>query len=85
MSDWNPRYLAYVRSQGSLSPEEQMKADRERWPGGPMSGYILWISEQWRAWREERGIRPDEPISDLDHADFDMWFAGRVNRMEAAG
>lgn len=42
--DVQPRYWAYVLAQGCGSVEEMQRQDRERWPGGLMAGYVLWVS-----------------------------------------
>ena len=38
----NPRYLAYCKTHG-LTPEEMKEKDANRFPGGSMTGFILWI------------------------------------------
>ena len=42
---WNPRYLAYCKAHGN-TPEEQMSADADAFPGGKMCGFILWMGER---------------------------------------
>lgn len=41
----NPNYLAYANSRG-LSVEDCKKSDEQEYPGGKMTGFILFISEQ---------------------------------------
>lgn len=43
--DWNPNYLAYAKSK-NLTPEACMAKDTEEYPGGKMTGFILWMSQQ---------------------------------------
>ena len=45
---WNPRFVLYAKCLG-LSPEEAIERDRERWPGGAMTGFILWSTAANRA------------------------------------
>lgn len=78
-TEYQPRYLAYCRAHGR-DPEAQISHDRERWPGGAMTGFILWIRERWQAWAKEtkhpmhrqgwNAFRGPE-----DHANFDAWLA----------
>lgn len=42
---WNPNYLAYAASR-NLTPEACMAKDAEEYPGGKMTGFLLWMSEQ---------------------------------------
>lgn len=72
----NPRYLAYCAAHG-LSPDGMMEHDRAKWPGGVMCGFILWMNEQWPAWKKAAGWR-GSLLSEKDHASFDAWLdAGR--------
>lgn len=41
----NPRYAAYARAHGR-TPRAQLAHDALTWPGGRMTGYILWVDEQ---------------------------------------
>ena len=70
----NPRYVRFATVHGRTS-EAQMVHDRERWPGGVMTGFILWMSARWVQWRALRHIPRDAPLSEADHRDFDEWLA----------
>lgn len=71
---WNPRFVQYARVQGR-SPEDQLAYDVERWPGGKMAGFTLWINARWVDWREKNGLKRDDPIGEKEHADFDLGLA----------
>lgn len=49
--DWNPRYVAFARA-NKRTPDEQVVFDRKAYPGGSMTGFILWISERRREFFE---------------------------------
>lgn len=53
---WNPRYVHYARVHGR-TPEEQAEHDKERWPGGHMVGFILWMSHVTRPFATDTGLR----------------------------
>ncbi|ESZ30432.1 hypothetical protein [Mesorhizobium sp. L2C084A000] len=38
---WNPRYANYARAHGR-TPAEQVDQDSKAWPGGHMTGFVLW-------------------------------------------
>ncbi len=37
-------YKLYCLSQNVSDPESMKELDRKRWPGGVMTGFILWMS-----------------------------------------
>lgn len=75
---YQPRYVAYCAAHGN-TPEQQIAADRKAWPGGCMAGFILWISEQWRAWAAERGGMPDM-LTEEHYNSFDTRLASRFGK-----
>lgn len=50
---WNPCFVAYAKVDG-LTPNQVLERDYRRWPGGKMTGFMLWIAEQVRAFRKRR-------------------------------
>lgn len=74
---WNPRFIAYAKAHGH-TPVEQLKADRQEYPGGCMCGFILWLNRQWGAFRELHGFKSQEALilglKDA-HRQFDEWLA----------
>ena len=67
---WNPRFVAYARAH-NRTPEGMLAHDERRWPGGKMTGFMLWVQGHWKTWREERGVPWDYPLLQVDHDDFD--------------
>ena len=47
MVTWNSRFIAFARAHGR-TPSEQVRFDDAKWPGGPMVGFQLWITQQLR-------------------------------------
>ncbi len=43
-NNYTALYSAYCRYHGN-TPKQQFKKDKEKWPGGLMCGYILWIAD----------------------------------------
>ena len=78
--EWNPRYLAYCRAHGQM-PEDMLEADRKRYPGGCMAGYILWDTDRLR---EFRALRPEcfTFMALTDHAAYDAWLQDHVERVQ---
>lgn len=75
----NPRYLAYCAAHDTLDPDAMLETDRIRWPGGIMCGFMLWVRDQWAAWYEETGEKPEhrDVPSPRQHAAFDAWLSVR--------
>lgn len=60
------RYTAYATAHGN-TPEQQLTADRVRWPGGHMAGFIVWIDEKWREFGRPQTITDEVSVA------FDAW------------
>lgn len=56
----NSRYVAYARAHGK-TPEAMAQADKAAWPGGSMTGFILWIAKQRRQFA---ALHPDKMMGD---------------------
>lgn len=74
---YQPRYIAYAAAHG-MSPEQMLAADAVRYVGGKMAGFMIWTSQQWRAWAKASGRDSRAPKSAADHASFDAFLAGEV-------
>jgi len=68
MNTYTDRYTAYARAHG-YTPDEMMERDAEQWPGGIMTGFILWIDEKKRAFQK---VSPESFIGN-DIADQKAW------------
>lgn len=67
---WNPRYEAYARAHGR-APEAMLEHDDERWPGGKMCGFMVWVSQRKQEWMKLHGRKGDLGlVSDEDQASF---------------
>ena len=65
---YQPRYVAYAKAH-KMTPDQMKERDREKYPEGSMCGYIAWIREKTRAFRE---INPDAFLGEYvrDHKAF---------------
>lgn len=68
---YQPRYLAYCAAH-STEPDAMLAADDERWPGGRMCGFILWIASKWNEWYVAIGKKP-AVLGPEEHRQFDEW------------
>jgi hypothetical protein len=74
---WNPYFRAYAMWHGRTC-DMQIAADIERWPGGRMTGFILWMRDRWSEWRTERRIGVNKILSDAELSNFAGWLPGRA-------
>lgn len=77
--NWNPRYVEYANSHGR-TPDEMLVIDKAEYPGGAMTGYIIWINARWREWKMINRKPANEPLFAKDHESFDLWLAGSVTK-----
>jgi hypothetical protein len=75
--EWNPRFVAYARSQGH-APEAQLALDNATYAGGSMTGFVLWVGQQWRDFYRETGRTASAPCTVDEHAAFDAWLQERT-------
>jgi hypothetical protein len=72
MNTWQPRYVQYSR-QHEKTPAAMLAHDAERWPGGKLCGYILWVTARWSEWDSLNGHSKEHVRSNEEHAAFDAW------------
>ena len=68
----NPRYLAYCKMMGK-TPDEMLVHDAIEWPGGIMTGFMLWIQGKWWEWDGLNNHPSREPHGEAQHKAFDLW------------
>lgn len=69
LADCQPRFVAYCRAHGYTSRDEQLDADRKKYPGGVMCGFICWIGAAWAAFGAPHQTRTFPEVSRA----FDAW------------
>lgn len=79
MGKWNPRYKSYAAFHGH-DPDTQLHFDSIKYPGGVMTGYILWIKNQLLAYRHSVGKSLNEPMFESDQKAFDQWLERKLER-----
>lgn len=79
MEGWNVRYVFYAQAHGR-GPDDMAEHDKVRWPGGRMTGFILWINEQWEKWNQLHKRVQWDPKTPEDHTHFDAWLKERVSK-----
>lgn len=82
-NDFNPRYVLYAKVHG-MQPEDMLLRDDEAYPGGKMTGFILWMG---RRLTEAKAAYPEWFIDRnlYDHAGFDEWLEDRVDELLEEG
>lgn len=76
------RYLAYCEAHGN-NPTSQLAADRKMWPGGSMTGYMLWVNRQWGAFATRIGKNRRDWQLQLLQREFDQFIAAQLGGHEA--
>lgn len=77
---WNPRYENYARFHGR-AVVEQILQDRQEWPGGSMTGFVLWNNARLR---EAAEAIPEAFFMGklVDHNRYDAWLTAWVDEKE---
>lgn len=73
MKKWNPRYVAYARSNG-MTPEAMLKHDKAK--GIFMIEFSIWIQRKWTEYVRAKGFKFSHwkyVKSEEDHAAFDVF------------
>lgn len=68
----NPRFEIYARSQG-MTPCEVLDRDAKEYPGRPMCGFIVWISEAKARFRQQHPEAFLDRHTIRDHEAFTMF------------
>jgi len=79
---WNTRYLEYARAHGTSSPTAMLARDEQKYPGGRMAGFILWIGRRWEDWRWKNGRNANDPLTQADQDSFDAWLKDFVDAVD---
>jgi hypothetical protein len=67
--DWNPTFVIYAREH-MRTPVEQAAQDKVDWPGGCMTGFILWVAQKKR---EFFAVCPDGCLGPDTIYDDERW------------
>lgn len=79
MREWNTRYLAYAADHGHAGdPDGMLVEDQDRWPGGAMTGFMVWIRERWQEFCKVRPDTDPNYHTSAVHAAFDYWLGIRA-------
>lgn len=72
------RYVLFAKAHGH-TPEAQYAHDKKAWPGGKMTGFLLWMNAAWPMWCAARGFKNQREAGMTMGAkmwdDFDAWLA----------
>jgi hypothetical protein len=64
------RWYAAYAADHDLEPSAMRAADRERWPGGQMAGFTIWMAAKHAAFGVPVGLRP---LTDDEMVAFDTF------------
>jgi len=72
---WNPRYVCYARAHGR-EPQAMLDYDRDRFPGGSMSGFVVWNGDKWKEFANKFHPKTPPELRQCYHGDeYDRWLA----------
>ena len=74
--DYNPRYVAYARSHGH-TPDAMLETDNREWPGGCMTGFMLWLGARWTDFEKLKAAKVRSYERSywrvIHETEFDLW------------
>lgn len=77
MTQINPRYIAYAAAH-NRTHSEMLAYDSQRYPGGKMAGFIIWMSQRWSEWDKSKGHDPYwHARTELEQDEFTAWLASQ--------
>lgn len=79
MTTYQSRYVAYAAAH-ARTPEAMLTYDAERYPGGRMTGFIVWISDHWQRWDKLHQRGRDPVRTTEEHTAFDAWLTTQCIR-----
>lgn len=79
---YQPRYIAYAQAHGR-NPSEQEEFDVERWPGGCMTGFILWSNQHLSRWKSLVGIASHRPLTEAQQDEYTAWLFEQAKEEDA--
>jgi hypothetical protein len=82
-AEFNPRYVLYASVHG-LSPEAMLERDKEAYPGGVMTGFMLWMGRRKAEFEKEN---PDALLNGYvyDHVAYDEFLERRAKELIEKG
>lgn len=79
----NPRYACYCAGAGVVSVEMMLELDRKAWPGGKMTGFILWGKMMLSAFdksmerAEAKLCFLNGHLTEEGHKRYDLWMQAK--------
>lgn len=73
----NPIWDAYMRSKGFTNHHAFLKHEMELWPGGSMTGFMLWVAERKKEFAKQH---PEHMFRNwmghltMDIVNMDAWY-----------
>ena len=67
---YQARFAAYSAAHRK-DPGQMLAHDEQAWPDDCMTGFVLWLGEQWDRWRQRERLERDQKLSKSDNLKFD--------------
>lgn len=73
---WNPRFVRYAQAHDK-TPDAMLAHDIERFPGGRMAGFTIWMRQQWAEFDRVHKHGPNHVRGPAEQDAFDAWLEER--------